>query len=95
MKKIKFNESISGYGDPTRSGDASFAFVPEQVAEIEDELANAWVESGVAGWAPREAKKAEFAVAKTPEVSKPVEVKAEVKPEPKPEVKEAPKTESK
>ena len=91
MKKLKFNEAIAGYGDPSREGSSRFSFAPDQVAEVEDDLAVAWVESGIASWAPKEPKpvaKAEFAVAKAPEVSKTLEVKTV---EPKVEVVEVPK----
>jgi hypothetical protein len=48
LKLIKFSQSISGYGDPTRSGDKSFAFAPGQEVLIEKEIATAWTESGIA-----------------------------------------------
>ena len=67
MKKLVFKQSISGHGDPTRTGDKSFYFTPEQVAEIEDDLAAAWVASGIAVWAAKDKPKAETAVAKKPE----------------------------
>jgi hypothetical protein len=48
MKLIRFAQSIAGYGDPTRSGDKSFAFAPGQEVLIEKEIATAWTESGIA-----------------------------------------------
>lgn len=74
MKKIKFNEAISGHGDPARIGEHNFSFAPDQVVDIEDDLAGAWVASGIACWAPKEKPKAEYAVAtkksETPESPK-------------------------
>lgn len=73
MKKIKFNDSIAGHGDPCRVGEITFGFAPEQIADVEDELANAWVASGIASFVPKDKPKAEFATAKkseTPEAPK-------------------------
>lgn len=67
MKKIVIKQSISGYGDIERSGNTTFSYAPDQTVEIEDELASAWVNSGVAVWATKVAPKAEYAVAKKPE----------------------------
>ena len=79
-KKIVMNESIAGYlenGHP-------FGYAPGSTQEVSDEIASAWVQAGLASWPAKEAKvvlKAETAVAKAPEVSKPVEVKTEAKAE--------------
>jgi len=69
LTKIKFNEAITGFGSPDRIQEHSFSFAPDQVADIEDELASAWCESGIATRVPVEAPVAEYATSK-PTVSK-------------------------
>lgn len=76
MKKLKFVQSISGYGSVTRSGDDRFAFVPGDIADIEDELAAAWVASGIAEFVPKDKPVAEKAVAKKPETPEAPKVEA-------------------
>jgi hypothetical protein len=48
MKKLRFLQSISGFGSPDRSPGGEFAFVPGDEVDIEKDLATAWVESGIA-----------------------------------------------
>lgn len=48
MKRIRFLQSISGYGSPDRNTEGRFAFSPDQEVEIEDDIATAWTESGIA-----------------------------------------------
>ena len=70
MTQIRFNESISGYGSPDKNTEGRFSFVPDEVAYIEDEIASAWCQSGIASLIPVEPKPeptAEFAVAPVPE----------------------------
>lgn len=72
MTKIKLNDAVSGYGSPDRSGGEQFSFAPDQIVDIEDELAAAWIASGLASRVVV-AKVAERAVAKkaeTPESPK-------------------------
>lgn len=92
MTKIKLNDAVAGHGSPDRSGEAYFSFAKDQIVEIEDDLAAAWVSSGLASRVPKDKPKVETAVAKkpeTPEAPKVVEVpKVESKAEVKTEVKE-------
>lgn len=71
MKKVLIKQSIAGH---------EFSYKPGDIAELIDELASAWVQSGVAVWAPKEKPKAETAVApkpETPEAPKAVDAKVE------------------
>jgi hypothetical protein len=74
MTKIQIKQSVAGHGSPDRTGSQTFAFAEGQVVEIEDELATAWIQSGIAARAPKVAPKAEFAVAKKSETPKAVAV---------------------
>lgn len=92
MKKVTIKQAVSGYGDIERKGNSSFSFKSEQVVEIEDNLAAAWVASGIAQWAPKDRPKQEFAVVPKPE---PVEVPKVIVPDTKAEPKIDPKADSK
>jgi hypothetical protein len=72
-KKLLINQSISGYALNGNPEEGAFSFAPGDITEVEDNLAQSWVASGIASWAPKEKPKAEFAVAKkseTPESPK-------------------------
>ena len=62
--KVKIEQSIAGH---------EFAYAPGDIAELEPELASAWIESGVASRIAPTVKTKEFAVpakAETPEKPK-------------------------
>lgn len=50
MKRIHILQSISGYGSPDRNPEGRFAFAPGDEVDIENDIATAWTESGIASF---------------------------------------------
>ncbi len=67
MKLIRFNTAISGYGSPDRKQGPTFSFAEGSTAEVETELANAWIASGIANLEVVKRAAPEVAVVPTPE----------------------------
>ena len=89
-KKIVITESIAGFSE---NGEP-FGYAPGSTQDVQEEIAHAWVQAGLATWPSKDKPKAEAAVAKAPEAAKVVVPDAKVE-TPKVETKDEPKTESK